>query len=62
MELSNRSLEVLSSLPAVESGFPVQKKFKLVSREYHPNDSVVNVGGVLIGGGNIQIIAGPCAI
>lgn len=61
-ELSNRSLEALSNLPAVESVFPVQKKFKLVSREYHPEDSVVNVSGVLIGGGNIQIIAGPCAI
>ena len=61
-ELSNRSLEVLRNLPAVESVFPVQKKFKLVSREYHPSDSVVNVKGTLIGGGNIQIIAGPCAI
>ena len=61
-ELSNRSLEVLSNLSAVESVFPVQKKFKLVSREYHPSDSVVNVKGTLIGGGNIQIIAGPCAI
>ncbi len=61
-ELSNRSLEALGNLPAVESVFPVQKKFKLVSREYHPNDSVVNVGGCLIGGGNIPIIAGPCAI
>ena len=44
-ELSNRSLEVLRNLPAVESVFPVQKKFKLVSREYHPADSVVNVKG-----------------
>lgn len=61
-ELSNRSLEVLNNLPAVESVFPVQKKFKLVSREYHPSDSVVNVNGTLIGGGNIEVIAGPCAI
>ena len=35
-ELSNRSLEVLSSLPAVESVFPVQKMFKLVSRDTIP--------------------------
>jgi len=61
-ELSNRSLEALSNLPSVESVFPVQKKFKLVSREYHPADSVVNVKGTLIGGGHIQVIAGPCAI
>ena len=61
-ELSNPSLEALNSLPAVETVFPVQKKFKLVSREYHPADSVVNVNGTLIGGGHIQVIAGPCAI
>ena len=61
-ELSNRSLEALGNLPAVESVFPVQKKFKLVSREYHSADSVVNIKGTLIGGGNIPVIAGPCAI
>jgi 3-deoxy-7-phosphoheptulonate synthase len=61
-ELSNRSLTVLQDLPAVEAVLPVQKKFKLVSRDYHPDDSVVNVQGALIGGGNIQVIAGPCAI
>ena len=61
-ELSHQSLEVLRNLPAVESVFPVQKKFKLVSREYHPADSVVNVRGIPIGGGHIEVIAGPCAI
>ena len=61
-ELSHQSLEVLRNLPAVESVFPVQKKFKLVSREYHRADSVVDVRGVKIGGGSIEILAGPCAI
>ena len=61
-ELSHQSLEVLRNLPAVESVFPVQKKFKLVSREYHPGDSVVAVRGTPIGGGAIEILAGPCAI
>ena len=61
-ELSHQSLEVLRNLPAVESVFPVQKKFKLVSREYHPADTVVEVGGVKIGGGDIAVLAGPCAI
>ena len=61
-ELSNQSLEVLRNLPAVEAVLPVQKKFKLVSREYHPDDTVVNVRGVKIGGGHFEIIAGPCAI
>ena len=61
-ELSNHSLEALRNLPSVESVFPVQKKFKLVSREYHPADSIVEVRGIKIGGGNIEVIAGPCAI
>ena len=61
-ELSNHSLEALRNLPAVESVFPVQKKFKLVSREYHPADSIVEVRGIKIGGGNLEVIAGPCAI
>ena len=61
-ELSHQSLEVLRNLPAVESVFPVQKKFKLVSREYHPEDTVVDVRGVKIGGGHIEILAGPCAL
>lgn len=61
-ELSNRSLDALQNLPSVEAVLPVQKKFKLVSREYHPEDTVINIGGTLLGGGNIPIIAGPCAI
>jgi 3-deoxy-7-phosphoheptulonate synthase len=61
-ELSHQSLEVLRNLPAVENVLPVQKKFKMVSREYHPGNTVVDVRGVKIGGGNIEIIAGPCAI
>ncbi len=61
-ELSNRSLEVLGNLPAVESVLPVQQRYKLVSREYHPRDTVVTVNGTAIGGGAVTIIAGPCAI
>ncbi len=61
-ELSNRSLEVLKTLPAVEAVFPIQRKFKLVSREYHPEDSCVKVGEICIGKGSFAVMAGPCAI
>jgi 3-deoxy-7-phosphoheptulonate synthase len=61
-ELSNRSLEVLNNLPIVESVMPVQQRYKLVSREYHPDDTVITVNGTPVGGGAIAIIAGPCAI
>jgi len=61
-ELSNRSLDVLGNLPMVESVMPVQQRYKLVSREYHPHDTVVTVNGTAVGGGAITVIAGPCAI
>src|SRR5947209_11106486 len=41
---------------------PVQKRFKLVSREAHPANSTINVRGVVIGGRKIQIMAGPCSV
>jgi 3-deoxy-7-phosphoheptulonate synthase len=41
---------------------PVQKRYKLVSREAHPANSTVNVRGNLIGGKKVQIMAGPCSV
>jgi len=61
-ELSNLSLEVLKTLSAVESVFPVQRKFKLVSLEYHQEPSCVKIKNTKIGCGGIPVIAGPCAI
>src|SRR6266480_3964236 len=54
--------EPLSALPGVEQVLPILKPFKLASREFHPEDSVVAVKGVRIGGGYLAVIAGPCAI
>ncbi|HVF82776.1 MAG TPA: 3-deoxy-7-phosphoheptulonate synthase [Sphingomicrobium sp.] len=48
--------------PAVESVKPILAPYKLVSREMHPHDTVVNVGGVAVGGANLAVIAGPCAV
>jgi 3-deoxy-7-phosphoheptulonate synthase len=63
-ELSHRSLESLpNSFPkAVESVMPIQKRFKLVSREAHPSNSTVNVKGNIIGGKKFQVMAGPCSV
>ena len=63
-ELTHQSLESLpSSFPhAVESVMPVQKRYKLVSREAHPANSSVNVRGNLIGGKKFQVMAGPCSV
>lgn len=61
-ERKQRSLEALSALPQVESVSPVQKRYKLVSREAHPTNSTVDVRRVQIGGKKVQIMAGPCSV
>ena len=48
--------------PGVKDIIHVTKPFKLVSREFHPEDSVVDVDGVKIGGKELVVMAGPCAV
>jgi 3-deoxy-7-phosphoheptulonate synthase len=52
----------LAVLPGVESVTPISKPFKLTSREFHPQDTVIRVGDATIGGGSLTIMAGPCAV
>src|SRR5688572_31155975 len=52
----------LESHPMVESVQRSLAPWKLVSREMHPHDTVVDVGGVAIGGAPFVVIAGPCAV
>jgi len=52
----------LENHPMVESVKPILAPYKMVSREFRTDDTVVNVGGVPIGGGNFMVIAGPCAV
>ncbi len=52
----------LESLPGVERVIPILKPYKLVSREFRPGGTVVEVKGVAIGGPRVQVIAGPCSI
>jgi 3-deoxy-7-phosphoheptulonate synthase len=54
--------EMLMQIPGVEQCLPVMKPFKLASREFHKDDSIVYVGNVPIGGGSMAMIAGPCAV
>jgi len=50
------------AFPGVERVVPVLKPFKFVGREFQAEDSVVDVGGVAVGGGQVTVIAGPCAV
>jgi 3-deoxy-7-phosphoheptulonate synthase len=53
--------EMLELLPGVEEVVPITKPYKLSSREFKPEDTVIKVGGVSIGGKELVIMAGPCA-
>ena len=46
----------------VERAVPVLKPFKFVSRDYDATDTIIDVGGVPVGGEAITVIAGPCAV
>src|SRR6266536_3878201 len=50
------------NLPGVAEVIPVSSPYKLVSREAKRENTVVSVGGVLVGGPRIAVVAGPCAI
>ncbi len=52
----------IDALPGVESSVAISKSYKLASREFHPQSSVIDVGGVKIGGGVPIVMAGPCAV
>ncbi len=62
-ERQNHTLETLTSFAQVESVMPIQKRFKLVSREAHPANSTIKVTkDIVIGGRKVQIMAGPCSV
>ena len=48
--------------PVVETVRRVSEPYKKANRKFHPDDTVVDVAGVKIGGGNFAVIAGPCSI
>ena len=52
----------LESLPGVREVVPISKPYKLASREFHPDDTQVPVGDVTIGGNELVVMAGPCAV
>lgn len=52
----------ISSLPGVRDIIHVTQPYKLVSREFFPADSVIDIDGVKIGGDNFVVMAGPCSV
>ncbi|MEK6791237.1 MAG: 3-deoxy-7-phosphoheptulonate synthase, partial [Deltaproteobacteria bacterium] len=52
----------LEAIPGVESVMPILKPYKLVSREFKEEASVVDVNGVRFGENEVVVIAGPCSV
>lgn len=54
--------EQLALMSGVQSVMPVSHPFKIASREYHPDDTLIPLNGIRVGGPDLAIIAGPCSV
>src|SRR3972149_12008507 len=61
-ERGKERLQSLESMTGVEKVMPILQPYKLSSREFKQDNSVINVGNVKIGGNEVVIIAGPCSV
>jgi 3-deoxy-7-phosphoheptulonate synthase len=52
----------LAGLPGVEEVTPISRPFKLTSREFHPEDTVIRVLDAVVGDGSLTVMAGPCSV
>jgi len=61
-DTSTVDVDLINALDIVEAVKRVQEPYKNANRKFHPDDSVIKIAdGVEIGGGNFQVIAGPCS-
>jgi len=61
-DTSGIDVEMLELLDIVEKVAIISEPFKNANRKFHPEDSVIDINGVKIGGGNFAVIAGPCSV
>lgn len=54
--------ETISVMPGVDQVIHITRPYKLASRDFHPADTIVEIGAVKIGGGHFTVMAGPCAV
>ncbi len=54
--------ETLELMPGVDEVVPITRPYKLSSREFQPKNTLIKVGGVTIGGSDLVVMAGPCAV
>jgi 3-deoxy-7-phosphoheptulonate synthase len=61
-DTSRVDIELIRGLDIVEAVTRVSEPYKDANRKFHPDDTVIEICGAKIGGGNFQIIAGPCSV
>ena len=61
-DISRIDVQLLQSMEIVASVQRVSDPFKQANRKFHPQDTIVKIGDVKIGGGNFALIAGPCSV
>ena len=61
-DTSQLDIDLIAALDIVEDVKRVQEPYKNANRKFHPDDTIVDVSGVKIGGGNFAMIAGPCSV
>ncbi|MBQ7566430.1 MAG: 3-deoxy-7-phosphoheptulonate synthase [Oscillospiraceae bacterium] len=61
-DVSVVDMDLVASLEIVDTVKLVSEPFKCCNRQFHPDDLIVEVGSVRIGGGNFAMIAGPCSV
>ncbi|MBQ6474167.1 MAG: hypothetical protein IJJ33_19425, partial [Victivallales bacterium] len=55
-------IDLIKALDIVEDVKRIQEPYKAANRKFHPQDTVIDVNGVKIGGGHFAMIAGPCSV
>ncbi|MCR5593103.1 MAG: 3-deoxy-7-phosphoheptulonate synthase [Saccharofermentans sp.] len=55
-------IDLLRGLDIIDNVMRISEPFKKANRKFHPEDSVVDISGVKIGGGNFAVMAGPCSV
>ena len=61
-DTSRVDMDLISGLNIVSNVARISEPYKSANRKFHPDDTVIDIGGYKIGGGNFQFIAGPCSV
>lgn len=61
-DTSQIDIDLINALDFVKDVKRIQEPYKNANRKFHPQDTIVDISGVKIGGGQFQVIAGPCSV